>query len=123
MRTARRYRTVTIQAGSETLIAAEPPPANLAEVLAKIHDLRAHQPDKSQVIPTVASRIRRIFLYLKRLRVLSTASAPTRWSGVSPSIVKFSDRSLTIRNHRAHGILRASLCRPMQAEQRPRRLR
>ena len=42
VRTARRYRTVTIQAGSHTLTAAEPPPADLAEVLAKIDALRAH---------------------------------------------------------------------------------
>jgi hypothetical protein len=42
VRTARRYRTVTIQAGSQTLIGAEPPPADLAEALAKINDLRAH---------------------------------------------------------------------------------
>ena len=42
IRTARRYRTVTIQAGSHTLTAAEPPPADLAEVLATIHGLRAH---------------------------------------------------------------------------------
>jgi hypothetical protein len=32
VRAARRYRTVTIQAGSHTLTAAEPPPADLAEV-------------------------------------------------------------------------------------------
>lgn len=42
VRTARRYRTVTIQAGSQTLTAAEPPPPDLAEILAKIHGLRAH---------------------------------------------------------------------------------
>jgi Transposase DDE domain len=42
VRTARRYRTVTIQAGNHTLTAAEPPPADLAEALAKIHGLRAH---------------------------------------------------------------------------------
>jgi hypothetical protein len=42
VRTARRYRTVIIQAGSHTLTAAEPPPTDLAEILAKIHDLRAH---------------------------------------------------------------------------------
>ena len=42
VRTARRYRTVTIQAGSHTLTAAEPPTADLAEVLATIHGLRAH---------------------------------------------------------------------------------
>jgi hypothetical protein len=42
VRTARRYRTVTIQAGSQTLTAAEPPAPHLAEALAKIHDLRAH---------------------------------------------------------------------------------
>jgi hypothetical protein len=38
VRTARRYRTVTIQAGRQTLTAAEPPPDDLAEALAKIHD-------------------------------------------------------------------------------------
>jgi transposase len=37
VRTARRYPTVTIQAGRHTLTAAEPPPDNLAEALAKIH--------------------------------------------------------------------------------------
>ncbi len=42
VRTARRYRTVTIQAGNHTLTAAEPPPGDLAQALAKIHDLRAH---------------------------------------------------------------------------------
>ncbi len=42
VRTARRYRTVTIQAGNHTLTAAEPPPPDLAEILAKTHDLRAH---------------------------------------------------------------------------------
>jgi Protein of unknown function (DUF2637) len=46
---ARRYRTVTIQAGSHTLTAAEPPPPDVAEVLAKIHrNGGAHPPDKSQ---------------------------------------------------------------------------
>jgi hypothetical protein len=42
VRTARRYRTVTIQAGRHTLIAAEPPPDDLAEALAKIHSLGTH---------------------------------------------------------------------------------
>jgi Transposase DDE domain len=42
VRTARRYRTVTIQAGNHTLTAAEPPPPDLAEALAKVHDPRAH---------------------------------------------------------------------------------
>ena len=42
VRSARRYRTVTIQAGNHTLTAAEPPPADLAEALAKVHDLCAH---------------------------------------------------------------------------------
>jgi hypothetical protein len=37
VRTARRYRTVTIQAGRQTLTAAEPPPDDLAEALARIH--------------------------------------------------------------------------------------
>ncbi|ETZ57090.1 putative transposase domain protein, partial [Mycobacterium sp. MAC_011194_8550] len=36
------YRTVTIQAGKHTLTAAEPPPPDLAEILANIHSLRAH---------------------------------------------------------------------------------
>jgi hypothetical protein len=40
VRTARRYRTVTIQAGNHTLTAAEPPPPDLADILARIHDLR-----------------------------------------------------------------------------------
>jgi hypothetical protein len=42
VRTARRYRTVTIQAGRQTLTATEPPPPDLAEALAQIHDLAAH---------------------------------------------------------------------------------
>src|SRR4029079_19585280 len=37
VRSARRYRSVTIQAGKHTLTAAEPPPPELAEALAKIH--------------------------------------------------------------------------------------
>ena len=36
VRTARRYRTVTIQAGRQTLTAAEPPPDDLREILAPI---------------------------------------------------------------------------------------
>jgi hypothetical protein len=36
VRTARRYRTVTIQAGSHTLTAAEAPAPDLAEALTKI---------------------------------------------------------------------------------------
>ena len=36
VRTARRYRTVTIQAGRLALTAAEPPPDDLAEALTKI---------------------------------------------------------------------------------------
>jgi hypothetical protein len=35
VRAARRYCTVTIQAGGQTLTAAEPPPPHLAEALAK----------------------------------------------------------------------------------------
>ena len=42
VRTARRYRTVTIKAGSQILTAADPLPDDLAEALAKIHGLRAH---------------------------------------------------------------------------------
>ena len=42
VRTARRYRTVTIQAGKQTLTAAEPPPGDLAEALTKIHGPGAH---------------------------------------------------------------------------------
>jgi hypothetical protein len=37
VRTARRYRTVTIQAGRQTLTAAEPVPDDLSEPLAKIN--------------------------------------------------------------------------------------
>jgi hypothetical protein len=42
VRTVRRYRTVTIEAGSHTLIVAEPLPDDLAQILAKIHDEGAH---------------------------------------------------------------------------------
>ena len=42
VRTARRYRTVTIQAGRQTLTAAEPPPDDLAEALTRIHGPGAH---------------------------------------------------------------------------------
>ena len=37
VRTARRYRTITIQAGKQTLTAADPIPDDLAQALAKIH--------------------------------------------------------------------------------------
>ena len=39
VRTARRYRTVTIQAGRHTLTAAEPVPDDLAQALTKINSL------------------------------------------------------------------------------------
>ena len=42
VRTARRYRTVTIQAGGQTLTAAEPPSGDLAEALAKNHGAGVH---------------------------------------------------------------------------------
>jgi hypothetical protein len=42
VRTARRYRTVTIQAGRQTLTAAEPLPDDLADVLTKIRGSGAH---------------------------------------------------------------------------------
>jgi hypothetical protein len=42
VRTARRYRTVTIKAGRQTLTAAEPLPDDLAEALAKIRISGAH---------------------------------------------------------------------------------
>jgi hypothetical protein len=42
VRTARRYRTVTIQAGRQILTAAEPLPDDLAEALAKIRGNGAH---------------------------------------------------------------------------------
>jgi hypothetical protein len=55
VRTARRYRTVTIQAGRQILTAAEPIPYGLAEALTKINaPTGAHWPDKSRV----RSRIR-----------------------------------------------------------------
>jgi transposase len=40
VRSARRYRTVTIKAGRHTLTAAEPPPDDLTKALAKIHGNR-----------------------------------------------------------------------------------
>ena len=40
VRTARRYRTVTIQAGRQTLTAAEPLPDDLAEALAEMRERR-----------------------------------------------------------------------------------
>ncbi len=42
VRTARRYRSVTIEAGNQTLAATEPPPPDLAETLTKIHGEGAH---------------------------------------------------------------------------------
>lgn len=42
VRTTRRYRTVTIQAGRQTLTAAEPLPDDLAEALTKIRGNGAH---------------------------------------------------------------------------------
>jgi transposase len=42
VRTARRYRTITIKAGPQILTAAEPLPDDLAEALAKIHGSGAH---------------------------------------------------------------------------------
>ncbi len=37
VRTARRYRTVTIQAGTQTITAADPLPDDLAEAIKIIH--------------------------------------------------------------------------------------
>jgi hypothetical protein len=42
VRTTRRYRTVTIQAGRQTLTAAEPLPDDLAQALTKIRACGAH---------------------------------------------------------------------------------
>ena len=42
VRTARRYRTITIAAGNQTLTAAEPLPDDLAQVLNAIHRVSAH---------------------------------------------------------------------------------
>lgn len=42
VRTARRYRTVTIKAGSQILPAADPLPVDLSEALAKIRSGREH---------------------------------------------------------------------------------
>jgi transposase len=42
VRTARRYRTVTIRAGNQTITAADPVPDDLREILAKIGGLGAH---------------------------------------------------------------------------------
>lgn len=48
VRTARRYRAVTIQAGRQTLTAAEPLPDDIAEALARIRGGGAHKFDKSR---------------------------------------------------------------------------
>jgi hypothetical protein len=40
VRTARRYRTITIQAGQHTITAADPLPDDLQEALAKISNAR-----------------------------------------------------------------------------------
>jgi len=42
VRTARRYRTIAIQAGKQTLTAADPIPDDLAQALAEIHASGAH---------------------------------------------------------------------------------
>ena len=42
LRTARRYRTVQIKAGNQTLTAADPLPAELAEALAEINSHGVH---------------------------------------------------------------------------------
>ena len=42
VRTARRYRTVHIKAGSQTITAADPLPTDLREVLVKIHGSGVH---------------------------------------------------------------------------------
>ena len=42
VRTARRYRTVQIKAGNQTLTAADPLPAELAEALAEINSHGVH---------------------------------------------------------------------------------
>ncbi|MBX7435557.1 IS1634 family transposase, partial [Mycobacterium sp. Y57] len=42
VRTLRRYRTVQIQAGTQTLTAADPLPTDIAEILARIGSLGAH---------------------------------------------------------------------------------
>jgi hypothetical protein len=41
VRTARRFRTIQIQAGGHTLTAADPPPDDLREALANIHGSNA----------------------------------------------------------------------------------
>jgi hypothetical protein len=40
--TVRRYRTVQIRAGKQTLTAVDPLPDDLREILAKVGDLHAH---------------------------------------------------------------------------------
>jgi hypothetical protein len=55
VRTLRRYRTITIQAGQQTLTAADPLPDDIRDALARIHgDGGAHYPDKSRVRPASA---------------------------------------------------------------------
>jgi hypothetical protein len=42
VRTARRYRTIDIQAGEHTLTAVAPLPDDLRDALTRIHDRGAH---------------------------------------------------------------------------------
>jgi transposase len=55
VRTARRYRTVTIRAGERTITAAEPPPGDLAGALAKINQSdTAHYYESSHHVTAAA---------------------------------------------------------------------
>jgi len=50
VRTARRYRTIQIQAGNQTITAADPLPDDLRRALERIHhDASAHQSAPSRV--------------------------------------------------------------------------
>jgi hypothetical protein len=52
VRTARRYRTIQIQAGAHTLTAADPLPDDLHSALASIHGSPQVRTNVSQVVPS-----------------------------------------------------------------------
>jgi hypothetical protein len=70
VRTARRYRTVQIKAGRQTLTAADPLPDDLRDALATINTPdRAHELVGSQVRHTYASLARSAGADMKLLQV------------------------------------------------------
>ena len=74
VRTARRYRTVTIQAGNQTLTAAEPPPPDRAEILTKIHGEGAQVEQRGQMLKDI--------IYVLLSPLIRRAERIERWSSV-----------------------------------------